>query len=455
MALLAVSASADWEPDCRLSTTDSAVTMNENMARCLVTCGDTLHVVWCDLQNHGSAIYYKRSTDQGTTWTADTGLSGYPATAGFPTLALSGTTLHLAFRDQRSGQYGAYYKRSLDGGQTWGADVAIGETLIYNWWPAIAAVDSFVYVALNEDSGGNSEVYFRRSTDNGATWQGIQRMSNAPLRSEDPCIAADGPCVHIVWNEFRHGGNGHSEVYYRRSSDQGVTWGPETRLTYDTAMSYSPTVFPSDSNVDVAWEDNRNGSFNIYHKRSCDYGLTWGPDERITRDTFSSFYPSIVTAGQDIHMVWSGGGLYYLHSADGGASWDSIVRLVSSASSPGSAFIALSGPAVHVVWVDRRDGLGAVYYKRNLTGNLAEAEPLEPIACFDQRAALIVRGVLRLPDAVGGRRSAVSALLDISGRKLLDLHPGANDISRLAPGVYFMSSAADGRRPRVKVVVQH
>ncbi len=30
------------------------------------------------------------------------------------------------------------------------------------------------------------------------------------------------------------------------------------------------------------------------------------------------------------------------------------------------------------------------------------------------------------------------ALLDISGRKVMDLHIGDNDVSRLAPGVYFL-----------------
>jgi hypothetical protein len=29
-------------------------------------------------------------------------------------------------------------------------------------------------------------------------------------------------------------------------------------------------------------------------------------------------------------------------------------------------------------------------------------------------------------------------LLDISGRKVLDLRPGANNVGRLAPGVYFV-----------------
>ena len=294
---------ADWEPDQKLSTSDSAAMLNENMGRCLVACGDTLHVVWFDTQNNGSAILYKRSSDEGTTWGPDTRLSGYPGTADFPTLAVSGPMLHLAFRDSRTGDYRSYYKRSTDGGRTWGADVDIGNSGVFNWWPAIASVGANVYVALNEDTV-NSEVYFRRSTDNGTTWDTVQRISNAPGRSEDPCIAACGSCIHIVWNDFRNGGAGQSEVYYRRSTDQGLTWGPETRLTNALGMSYSPTAYPSDSNVDVAWEDNRDTNFSIYRKRSTDFGLTWGSDERLTMDTVGYYYPSILVDGLQIHMVW-------------------------------------------------------------------------------------------------------------------------------------------------------
>ena len=52
---------AQWEPNRKLSTTDSAATLNENMARCIVTYADTVHVTWCDTHQNGSAIYYKRN----------------------------------------------------------------------------------------------------------------------------------------------------------------------------------------------------------------------------------------------------------------------------------------------------------------------------------------------------------------------------------------------------------
>ena len=42
-------------------------------------------------------------------------------------------------------------------------------------------------------------------------------------------------------------------------------------------------------------------------------------------------------------------------------------------------------------------------------------------------------------------------LLDITGRKVLDLEPGVNDVRALAPGVYFVRHAP---APTTKVVIQ-
>ena len=82
------------------------------------------------------------------------------------------------------------------------------------------------------------------------------------------------------------------------------------------------------------------------------------------------------------------------------------------------------------------------------------AENHKPQAAGFRPAATIIRSVLFLPEARGEKREARSELLDISGRKVLDLHPGPNDVSRLAPGVYFVHSAIDSRQsPMPRIVV--
>ena len=74
----------------------------------------------------------------------------------------------------------------------------------------------------------------------------------------------------------------------------------------------------------------------------------------------------------------------------------------------------------------------------------------------------VVRGVLLMPmSGVAGHLSGV--LLDICGRNVLDLIPGANDVSLLAPGVYFVreepqshklqaASRPEGRRHKIACV---
>jgi hypothetical protein len=58
--------------------------------------------------------------------------------------------------------------------------------------------------------------------------------------------------------------------------------------------------------------------------------------------------------------------------------------------------------------------------------------------------ATVVRTLLCLPLGVVAVHGQSPCLLDIAGRKVLDLQPGANDVRALAPGVYFVASAFGG-----------
>jgi hypothetical protein len=61
----------------------------------------------------------------------------------------------------------------------------------------------------------------------------------------------------------------------------------------------------------------------------------------------------------------------------------------------------------------------------------------------------VVRGVLRLAgEGTVDDRFPVT-LLDAAGRRVMELRPGDNDVSCLAPGVYFVRAAADRRTVRV------
>jgi hypothetical protein len=61
------------------------------------------------------------------------------------------------------------------------------------------------------------------------------------------------------------------------------------------------------------------------------------------------------------------------------------------------------------------------------------------------------------PDSPDGIGSCPALLLDVAGRKVMELQRGENDIRYLAPGVYFVRTAESGTRSAVsvrKVVIQ-
>jgi len=59
------------------------------------------------------------------------------------------------------------------------------------------------------------------------------------------------------------------------------------------------------------------------------------------------------------------------------------------------------------------------------------------------------RFVLLVPLASNHGCTAASALLDITGRRVLELHPGANGAASLAPGVYFVRKGTDAEIQKV------
>jgi len=119
--LISINLYAQWEPDVRLTFDDARSRIYFNNAWQIAAIGDTVHVVWIDKRDGNCEIYYKHSIDGGTTWEIDTRLTYNPETQCAPGVAVSGSYVHVVWEDFRNGSYfEIYYKRSTDGGTTWG-----------------------------------------------------------------------------------------------------------------------------------------------------------------------------------------------------------------------------------------------------------------------------------------------------------------------------------------------
>jgi len=365
--LFILPAYADWTAAKRL-TWNSGDSMNPDLA---VDSEFNFHVVWYDKTPGPSEIYYRRSTDLGISWSPMKRLTWTADDSYDPDIAIdSSDALHVVWYDYTPGLPDIYYRRSADGGLTWSTTQRLTWTSGWSYNPAIA-IDSSgaLYVVWSEEVPGTIEVYYRKSTNGGTTWSSPQRLSWNSGDSFFPAIALDsGDDLHVVWEDFTPG---YAEIYYKRSTDGGATWSAEESLTSTSGSSCSPAMAATLVNtLHVVWRDGTPGNEEIYYKKSGNGGLTWSADKRITWTSGDSYFPAIaINSGTTIHVVWHDStpgtpDLYYRRSADGGTSWSPVQRLTWNLGTSYKPDIAVDGSgSVHIVWADDTPGNYEIFHK--------------------------------------------------------------------------------------------
>jgi hypothetical protein len=256
---------AQWQPDVRLTNDPASSEISLKNAWCVASSGNYVHVVWQDNRDGNYEIYYKRSTDEGSIWGADTRLTNAPSFSQSASLSVSGSFVHVVWYDERDGDWNneIYYKRSTDGGISWGADARLTNNAgAYS--PSISVSGTVVHVVWRDLRDRSAEIYYKRSPDGGSTWEADTRLTNN-ANAYSPSISVSGTVVHVVWGDSR---DGNDEIYYKRSMDGGISWVADTRLTNNSAESRFSSVSVSGQIVHIVWSDDRDGNGEIYYKRN-------------------------------------------------------------------------------------------------------------------------------------------------------------------------------------------
>lgn len=346
----------------------SATTMNNTS--CIAASGEFLNVVWTDNRSGYAAVYYKRSIDQGKTWGTDTRLSELGSTSANPTIAVYGLIIHVVWNDDRDGNLEIYYKKSADGGLTWGADTRLTNDPYVSQHPSLSVSGSNVHVVWYDDRTLNGQIFYKHSSDAGVSWDSDKQLESDENYSKISSVASDGTNVHVVWYSLDKI-SGWNNLFYTHSTDNGLSWSSPEQLTNDLTCVY-PSIAVSGSTVHLVWFDGRDGggSTEIYYKQSADGGNTWGPDTRLTNNTGYSSYPFVTASGANVQLVWQDNpdskiNIYYRKSVDNGLNWDpELVLSNATYAYYGSAVV--SGSALNVVWAERSFGNDDIFYKRNL-----------------------------------------------------------------------------------------
>jgi hypothetical protein len=345
--------------------------------RVAVDSNDNIHIVWEDRSSGPDEIlqeiYYKRTTDGGLTWTAKR-LSWNPDYSTHPCIATDTMgNIHVAWQDETPGNSEIFYRRSTNGGSTWGITKRLTWNSSFSEFPSIT-VDSngYVHIVWENPISGNVEILYKRSTDGGATWGATKRLTWTTGYSERSSLVNDSNDeMHLIWTDNTPG---NDEIFYMKSTDGGSTWTTAKRLTWNTGFSHSRKgclSVDSLGRVHVVWHDKTPGNIEVFYKRSTNGGVTWEASKRLTWTSGDSCQPQItMDSNNDIHIVWydwppNNPEIYYKRSTNGGVSWFPSERLSwNSGFSFSPALAADSNNVVHVVWYDNTPGQSEIFYKK-------------------------------------------------------------------------------------------
>jgi hypothetical protein len=281
------------------ATFGSTVNLSNNpensFGRAIAVSGNNVYVVWHDFVpgntpdgEENAEISYRRSTDGGATFGSTVNLSNNAGLSQSPAIAVSGNNVYVVWGDNTPGNDEISYRRSTDGGATFGSTVNLSNSVGDSQLPAIAVSGNNVYVVWQDSTSGDNNIFYRRSTNNGSTFGSTVNLSNSPGGTPD--IAASANSVHVTWTDST---SGNQEIYYKRSTNNGATFGSTVNLSNNAGLSQSPAISVSGNNVYVIWQDSTPGDFEIVLRKSINGGTAFGSTINVSQSTGNSFSPDI------------------------------------------------------------------------------------------------------------------------------------------------------------------
>jgi len=371
-----------WSDDRQLTY------LNNSNLPSIATDGRVLHLVWSDNRSGNYEIYYKKSVDNGRTWTEDKRLTNSQSHKAIPKIICFGNVLHIVWEDMRDGSSQVYYKRSEDGGETWTEDKRLSFGLDATEFPSITTTDGHnLYVVFIGRTTDVYNLYITTSTDNGNNWCIPYLLSTKTVCSDPwyiggtmPNIISDKNGIHVFWTVYE-GKNG--EIYYKRSEDGGKTWSDEINLSNTPKESYGPYVVSDKDGLHLFYNENEEEPeeelfvlFVIYYRRSEDGGKTWTLPQRLTevdnRDANVRCNP--VSNNYGLHLIYTKANMpvklfafvqddiYYKKSEDGGKTW-SVEQRITYDGAEYPSFISLDNGVLCCVWrnIDYNDNYHLFY----------------------------------------------------------------------------------------------
>ncbi len=292
----------------------------------------------------------------------------------YPQISSSSDNIYIVWQES-VGSYGTtnydiFFKKSNDNGDNFGSPINLSDNAGFSEHPQIASVGNLIYVVWVDDSSGEREIMFSKSSDSGKTFSNsivISRNSMSPYHVE---LAAEGQNVYVVWNSF--GMETSNIILLSKSNDAGKTFGELTEIGVGDMETY-PKIAANADEYYITWDRSENKATEILlikgHKDFKMDNIT--QLGKLNNDGIDGGESQVAVDADHVIVSWASNipvdkkYVYISSSMNKGNSFTNNIPLSSTNSS--NVENILIDDNLYVVWQDNIDGNQEIFYTKSNT----------------------------------------------------------------------------------------
>jgi hypothetical protein len=256
-------------------------------------------VVFASWMNNNT-IAFAKSINFGASWSTPITISGKSwADKDWMGISSNGADVYVAYESRSS----YMITSSHDGGITWSTPLKVNSDKSHYRYANGFEVLSDGTAVLSDSSypngsgkaSGTVDIEVWRSINGGGSWSRIvvdQVTTGVDFdTSSTTTIASDGTGALVLEYSGALAVGGNSHMYSRRSTNGGVNWSARTELTPGTGNASFPALAGTGTGLFYAdWQENRSGVWNTYERSSTDGGVSWSTELRISDASTGASY---------------------------------------------------------------------------------------------------------------------------------------------------------------------
>lgn len=338
----------------------------------LIVSGDGIFALWIENKDGRSNVFFSKSTDGGSTFGTPINLSESAiGQSGYATFAQIKDDIYVTWQTSLTGTASVFLTKSTDGGSSFARPVMISDVSKLAAFPQIAVSGNHVYTSWLEKSDNNStNIVFTKSDDKGGSFSAPQYITQNTGNSGIPKIIANGSQVFLAWED---NSKGNFEIFVSASDDFGASFHAPVDASNSIGQSGTPQIEVSKNNVYVVWMDDALGNYDILFSKSIDGGKSFSKSVNVSNLHKDSGYPQFVVSGNDIYVTWTqtvtdqNYDVFFAKSTDDGNTFDKPINISDNFGASGWPKIAYDG-SIYISWVDSSPGKFDLFITKSSDG---------------------------------------------------------------------------------------